>query len=406
MGAEIIVGCDPHKQTLTLAAVDGLGQEIEVMTAGNDAGGDRRGARVAGRTRGGDRVGIEGSAGHGHQLAVALVEAGHDVREVPARRTAQRRRERRRPKTDRDDAVAIARATAAEPTLGPVRAGHQDPVIDELDAVTDWRDDLVDQRKRLLNQAEGVLNKLPVELLDRIGRVGKTISRARRALNLTSDDPVARTRMAHLADLVGRHDELTATINGVENGPSSAGAATGTTLREEVGIDWIGAARLLVEIGDPTRFRTESRLRPLVRHRRGRHFLRRRRQLPHTPPTRPRRQPTRQLGAAHRLGRPRTPPPRRPRLHRPQTTRRQDQPRSPPRPQTPSRRPRHPTPLERRSPTTSPRRMTPLDKGATDPAVRVAELLRLADCAASPIRLSPVRAAPPGGLRSVAHGWT
>ena len=31
MGAQIIVGCDPHKLSFTLAAVDGLGQEIDVI---------------------------------------------------------------------------------------------------------------------------------------------------------------------------------------------------------------------------------------------------------------------------------------------------------------------------------------------------------------------------------------
>lgn len=50
------------------------------------------------------RVGIEGSAGHGRHLAAVLVAAGFDVREVPPRRTAERRRARRRPKTDVEDA--------------------------------------------------------------------------------------------------------------------------------------------------------------------------------------------------------------------------------------------------------------------------------------------------------------
>jgi hypothetical protein len=39
MGSPIIVGCDPHKLTLTLAAVDGLGNEIEVISTGNDGAG-------------------------------------------------------------------------------------------------------------------------------------------------------------------------------------------------------------------------------------------------------------------------------------------------------------------------------------------------------------------------------
>jgi transposase len=258
MSAPTIVGCDPHKLTLTLAAIDGLGNELEVITAANDAAGI---AEVVAWLSGlGEvtRIGVEGSAGHGHQLASVLCNAGHDVREVPARRTAQRRRERRRPKTDREDALAIARATAGEPGLGPVRAGHHDPVLAELDAVNDWRDDLVEARKRLLNQAEGVLNKLPVELLDQTGRSGKTLERARRAITLAAEDPAAGSRLAHLADIVDRHDALTAQIKAVDGELRRLVTATGTTLREEAGIDWVGAARLLVEVGDPTRFRSES----------------------------------------------------------------------------------------------------------------------------------------------------
>jgi transposase len=258
MGSPIIVGCDPHKLTLTLAAVDGLGNEIEVISTGNDGAGICAVLKWLATVGEVARIGIEGSAGHGQQLAVALVDAGHDVREVPARRTAQRRRERRRPKTDRDDALAIARATGGEPNLGPVRASHRDGATDELDAVVDWRDDLVEQRKRLLNQAEGVLNRLPVELLDAIGRSGKTLPRARRAASLDSTDAATAVRLAHLADLLARHDELTATIKTVEADLRRLVRASDTTLRDEVGVDWVGAARLLVEVGDPTRFRNEA----------------------------------------------------------------------------------------------------------------------------------------------------
>jgi transposase len=258
MTGSIVAGCDPHKLTLTMAAVDGFGAERGVFHAANDAAGiaavlewlDGLGAVI--------RVGVEGSAGHGQQLAVGLVAAGHDVREVPARRTAQRRRERRRPKTDREDALAIARATAGDPALGPVRAEHRDETLEELDAVNDWRDDLVGQRKRLLNQAEGTLNKLPVELLDAIGRTGKTLTRLRRAATVTTADPAARMRLAHLADIAARHDQLSAQIKTVEADLRRLVAATGTTLRDETGIDWVLAARLLVEVGNPHRFRDEN----------------------------------------------------------------------------------------------------------------------------------------------------
>jgi transposase len=258
MGRSIIVGCDPHKASLTLAAVDAVGNEVEVISADNSEVGIASVVDWLGLLGEVVRVGIESSAGHGQHLAVALVAVGVDVREVPARRTAQRRRDRRRPKTDREDALAIARATAGDDTLGPVRAAHDDPVVSELDAVNDWRDELVEQRKRLLNRAEAVLQALPVELLDRVGRHGKTIARARTATKLTAGDAAATVRIAHLTEVVADHDRLSTRIKQLESDLRRLVTASGTTLRDEVGVDWVLAARLLVEVGDPTRFRTEA----------------------------------------------------------------------------------------------------------------------------------------------------
>ena len=45
----------------------------------------------------------------------AELAAGYDVREVPASRTAERRKRRRRAKTDIEDAEAIARETLSDP---------------------------------------------------------------------------------------------------------------------------------------------------------------------------------------------------------------------------------------------------------------------------------------------------
>ncbi len=51
-----------------------------------------------------DRVGVEGSGGLGRPVMLALAAAGYDVREVQANRTADRRKRRRRAKTDVEDA--------------------------------------------------------------------------------------------------------------------------------------------------------------------------------------------------------------------------------------------------------------------------------------------------------------
>jgi transposase len=130
--------------------------------------------------------------------------------------------------------------------------------VEELGAITDWRDELVERRKRLLNRAESVLAALPVDVLDSIGRRGPTLGRTRRSLEHHSDDPAGAVRLAHLAALVADHDQLSEQIKQVEVDLRRLVRASGTSLRDEVGVDWVLAAQLLVEVGDPTRFRSEG----------------------------------------------------------------------------------------------------------------------------------------------------
>jgi len=83
----------------------------------------------------------------GRQLSVAFARWGLDVREVNVRRTAQGRQRRRRGKTDRVDALAIAKETLAEPDLplaGPTMA--LEPGHEELVALCAHRSALVKRR--------------------------------------------------------------------------------------------------------------------------------------------------------------------------------------------------------------------------------------------------------------------
>jgi hypothetical protein len=148
-------GIDPHKNSITIGLVDVFGADLVVASFDNTDKGlteaERWIAALPARVL---RVGIEGSSGHGRHIAERLLRAGYDVREVPTRRTAERRRARRRAKSDREDAFAIARATAGEPGLGPVKAAGTDVVLDELAAVRRHRDLLVQRRTMMWNHAE------------------------------------------------------------------------------------------------------------------------------------------------------------------------------------------------------------------------------------------------------------
>ncbi len=208
-------------------------------------------------------IGVETLGSWGAHIAVALHAAGFDVREVPVNRGAQQRRSRRLAKTDVIDAVCIARATLAEPTLGPAQALEiYDPVVAELRAVLDHRKALVENRKLMLAFAQDQLWKLPTELRDQVPTVGQIDQRLRHLA--TIDTTIATTRagayqLSWLVPLIDQDRELQAEIRRLERLLGALLDEHGTTLRDEPGIGPVNAAVLLCETGDPARFATEAK---------------------------------------------------------------------------------------------------------------------------------------------------
>lgn len=259
-------GVDAHKRSITIAVVDGFGVELAAASFDNSSQGLSQALVWFSASGPVIRVGVEGSAGHGRHLAERLLKAGQDVREVPPRRTAERRRARRRAKTDREDALAIARATAGEPGLGPVKAGAGlGEAHEELVVVRDHRLMLVQRRKTMLNHAEAALGALPLEFTD-AGRAGrKVLPRLRGVLQSAARDTAApeqaaglRAQLAMLSELLADITELDRRIRTLDKRLAALVCACGSTLLEEAGIGVVGAATLLAEVGDPARFRSES----------------------------------------------------------------------------------------------------------------------------------------------------
>jgi transposase len=259
-----VAGIDPHKHSFTIGVVDGRG--------------GRRGIAAFDMTDTGfgelldwlrdldieiGRVGVEGSNGLGRQLCAFLVGSGFDVREVQSNRTAERRRRRRRQKTDREDAEAIARETLAHDDLPPAGKQHQpDPAWDELVAVRGHRQSLVRQRVRLLNEAEAVLTGLPLTIRAALPKTSKVRPRLRalgrgaaQHVELSAADRVHLAWLAESSDDIAQLDHR---IRALDKTIPTLLARLGSSLAAEVGVGSVGAMDLLVEVGDPTRFRTEG----------------------------------------------------------------------------------------------------------------------------------------------------
>ena len=107
-----VAGIDPHQNTFTVGLVDRHGVEILHESFPNSGGGYANAVDLM-TTHGVCIVGVEGSASWGAHVAIAVVAAGFDAREVPPQRSAAQRRSRRLAKTDAVDAVSTARAAGS-----------------------------------------------------------------------------------------------------------------------------------------------------------------------------------------------------------------------------------------------------------------------------------------------------
>ena len=189
-----------------------------------------------------------------------------------------------------------------------------DPLVAQIEAVLEHRRALVAARTLGLHYAAGQISKLPTEIRDQLTSQGKIESRLRRLEHIdpaSATTPAGSYRLEWLQAFIEQDREARREIRRLERCIDELLDCHGTTLRDEPGIGPISAAVLLCEVGDPHRFDRETRVRPLVRHRRRRALLRRRQKPTRQAPARLRRQPAHQLSAAHRVGHPGPQPARR-----------------------------------------------------------------------------------------------
>jgi transposase len=255
-----VAGIDPHQNTFTVGIVDEHGIELSNATFDNCAAGYVEAIELLSTHRV-EHVGIEGSARWGVHVAIAVVAAGFDAREVPASRSAGQRRSRRLDKTDAVDAICCARALQAEPTLGPAQTLNvYDPLVAKIEAVLEHRRALVATRTLMLHHIGDQITKLPTEVRDQLVMVGKIEVRLRRLEAITVDLDAATAgsyRLGWLQGFVEQDQAARREIRRLERVIDDLLDEHGTTLRDEVGVGTIVAATLLCEVGDPFRFSRE-----------------------------------------------------------------------------------------------------------------------------------------------------
>jgi transposase len=250
--SQVVIGMDPHKRTVT----------IEVMAADEAVlGGGRYGTDVDGYAamldyaqRWPGRIwAIEGCSGIGGHVANRLLADGEDVVDVPPKLSARARvfTTGQGRKTDATDAHSVA-LVGTRMTLRPLINDEQLAVLRIL---ADRRRSLGDDHTRMISQ----LHRLLLELIP--GGAKKDLSAAQAKALLATVRPrdlagKARRRVA--TELIKDLERIYQRKKAADKELTQLVEATGTSLLNLHGIGPSGAARLLVEVGDITRFPTKA----------------------------------------------------------------------------------------------------------------------------------------------------
>jgi transposase len=251
----VVIGMDPHKRSATIEIID----ERERVLGGGRFGTDRDGYRdmLATGRRYPDRVwAIEGCNGIGRHLAQRLVADGELVVDVPAKLSARARvfSTGQGRKTDPVDAHSVALVGLR--STSELRVIAVDDATVALRLLVDRRDELGRARTQTVNR----LHRLLLELLPGGAKKYLSVAQAKALLaSVRPRDVVGKTRRRLAAELITELVAIDKRIKTANHELDELIEATGSSLRELSGIGPSGAARLLGDVGDITRFANKAR---------------------------------------------------------------------------------------------------------------------------------------------------
>jgi transposase len=253
--AAVVIGMDPHKRSATIEVMDAAEGVLDGGRFGTDTAGYQAmkafGQRFPERT-----WAVEGCNGIGRHLAQRLVADGELVVDVPAKLSARARvfSTGQGRKTDPVDAHSVAlvglRSTRELRVIGA------DDATVALRLLIDRRDELGVARSQALNR----LHRLLLELLPGGAKKYLSVNQAKALLaTVRPRDVVGKTRRRLATELITELVAIDKRIKTANRELEELIEATGSSLRELHGIGPCGAARLIGDVGDISRFADKAR---------------------------------------------------------------------------------------------------------------------------------------------------
>ena len=250
---KVLIGVDPHKASVAVAAVNEAGELVEGAHFSQSRVGLRALERWARRFPE-RRWAVENAGGLGRYLAQKLSASGEAVVDVPPKLSARVRvlSASNSRKNDRLDALATALAAWRNERLAAV---DPEAASEALRLLSERREDLVAERIRALNRLHGLLRDLVP------GGVAGTLSthRAARILRVIRPQGAsARLRRRLASEILRDVRALDRKIAGLNDRIEAEVEASGTALTEIFGVGPILAAKIIGTVGNVARFPTKA----------------------------------------------------------------------------------------------------------------------------------------------------
>jgi transposase len=251
--ARVIIGVDPHKRSATIEVINEREQTVGSGRFGTDRDGYK--AMLAAGRKHKDRVwAVEGCNGIGRHVAQRLLADGETVVDVPAKLSARARvfAIGQGRKTDPVDARSVAVVALRTPGLRQV-------VVDDTTVALRLLVDRRDQLGRTRTEIVSRLHHLLLELVPGGAKQFLSAQQARAMLNTVRPrDVVGKTRRWLASELIHELVTLDKKIKIANQELTELVATTGSRLQDLHGIGPSGAARLLGDIGDISRFTSRA----------------------------------------------------------------------------------------------------------------------------------------------------
>ncbi|MFV2019381.1 IS110 family transposase [Micromonospora sp. LOL_023] len=250
---QVIIGVDPHKRSATFEVIDQRERILGKGRFGTDRDG-YQGMLAAGRKHT-DRVwAVEGCNGIGRHVAQRLVADGETVVDVPAKLSARARvfSTGQGRKTDPVDAHSVAVVALRTP-------GLRQAVIDDTTVALRLLVDRRDQLGHARTEAVSRLHHLLLELVPGGAKKFLSAQQARALLNTVRPrDVVGKTRRRLASELIDELVTIDKKIKVANRELTELVISTGSRLQRLHGIGPSGAARLIGDIGDISRFASRA----------------------------------------------------------------------------------------------------------------------------------------------------